>query len=151
VVVGVDGSACAAEALTWALSQAVLLKADLDAVAVWQVPAMISGAGAFGAYLDVSRLDLGGQTREVLDKAVAAAVGEVAGAEDVAVRPVVVQGYAPQALLTAAIGADLLVVGSRGHGELSGMLIGSVGLHCATHAPCPVVIVRSRARAEVER
>lgn len=151
IVVGVDGSAGGAEALTWALRQAVLLGADVDAVAVWQIPAMIGSAGAVGAYLDASLMDLTDPTREVLDKTVAAAAGEVAGAEDVTVRPVVVRGYATQALLAAAGGADLLVVGSRGHGELSGMLLGSVGLHCATHAPCPVVIVRSAQRGEVER
>lgn len=151
VVVGVDGSACAAEALTWALRRAVTDRADLDAVAVWQTPALTSGAAGFGAYADASSYDLAGPTREVLDKAVAAAVGEVVGAKDVVVNALVLQGYPDRALLEAADGADLLVVGSRGHGELASVLLGSVGLHCATHAPCPVVVVRGTHLGEVAR
>ena len=54
----------------------------------------------------------------------------------------VVQGPASQALVEAADGADLLVVGSRGHGGFAGLLLGSVGQQVAHHAPCPVVIVR---------
>ncbi len=142
VVVGVDGSACADLALTWALRQALLLGADLDAVSSWPTPALVSGAMGFGASFDVTSLDLAGPTSEVLDEAVAAAVGKVPGAETVTVRPRVGEGYPARVLLEAADGADLLVVGSRGHGELSGMLLGSVGLHCVTHASCPVVVVR---------
>ena len=44
------------------------------------------------------------------------------------------------------IGADLLVVGSHGHGRFSGMLMGSVSTHCVEHASCPVVVVRGEAR-----
>jgi nucleotide-binding universal stress UspA family protein len=60
-------------------------------------------------------------------------------------RTAVVAGPAAPALLDAAAGADLLVVGSHGHGTFAGLLLGSVSLHCATHSPCPVVVVRGRA------
>lgn len=142
IVVGVDGSACGAAALAWALRQAVLLGASLDAVACWQLPSMVSGAAGFGSYVDFSTVDLTGPTADVLDKDVAAAVGDVPGSGTVTVRTHVLNAYPVQALLQAAEGADLLVVGSRGHGELSGVLLGSVGLHCVTHSPCPVVVVR---------
>jgi nucleotide-binding universal stress UspA family protein len=148
VVVGVDGSPCGAEALTWAMRQAVLQGATLDAVACWQPPAMVSGAAGFGSYIDPSAFDQTEVMTEVLEKALAAAVGDVPGAEDVAVRSRVVASHPARALLVAAEGADLLVVGSRGHGELSGMLLGSVGLHCVAHAPCPVVVVRHPAATE---
>nr|WP_255548523.1 MULTISPECIES: universal stress protein [unclassified Cryobacterium] len=46
------------------------------------------------------------------------------------------------ALLDAAVGADLVIVGSRGHGGFAGLLLGSVSTHVAHHAPCPVLIVR---------
>ena len=59
----------------------------------------------------------------------------------------VVEGYPAGVLLDAAKDADLLVVGSRGHGELSGVLLGSVGLHCASQATCPVLIVREEERS----
>jgi nucleotide-binding universal stress UspA family protein len=54
----------------------------------------------------------------------------------------VCHGQAADALVQQAEGADLLVVGSRGHGGFSGLLLGSVGQQCAHHAPCPTVIVR---------
>lgn len=142
IVVGVDGSAGGATALAWALRQAVVTGAILDAVSCWQLPPMISGAAGFGSYVDFSTFELNGPTAEALDKAVAAAVGELAGAEEVTVRTHVLNAYPARALLEVAEGADLLVVGSRGHGELSGLLLGSVGLHCATHSTCPVLIVR---------
>jgi len=52
------------------------------------------------------------------------------------------EGDAAQILIAAAAGADLLVVGSRGHGGFTEALLGSVSQHCVHHAPCPVVIVR---------
>ena len=51
-------------------------------------------------------------------------------------------GYAGTVLVEAAKGASLLVVGSRGHSELTDLLIGSVSEHCAHHASCPTLIVR---------
>ena len=148
IVVGVDGSACAMQALAWALRQAVLTGASLDAVACWQIPAMVSGAAGYGSYIDFSTYDLSLPTSDMLDKAIAAEVGNVPGADRVTVRPLVRETYAPRALLEVAEGADLLVVGSRGHSELSGLVLGSVGLHCVTHARCPVVVVRSRTAGE---
>jgi nucleotide-binding universal stress UspA family protein len=47
-------------------------------------------------------------------------------------------------LVDAAEGAELLVVGSRGHGGLAEALLGSVGQYCVHHAPCPVVIMRGK-------
>jgi nucleotide-binding universal stress UspA family protein len=100
-----------------------------------------NGMGGYGAYVDLSTYDLGGPMTEVLAKAVAAATAELPVESSVPVTTSVVQGYPARELLRAAEGADLLVVGSRGHGELSGMLLGSVSLHCVTHATCPVVVV----------
>ena len=69
---------------------------------------------------------------------------------DVEIRPLVVQDNPAQALLDCAKGADLLVVGNRGHGGFTGALLGSVGQHCAQHAECPVVIVRGP-KARIKR
>ena len=147
VVVGVDGSPCSAEALTWTLRHAVQAGAQVEAVACWQAPTLAMGVG-YGAYIDASTYDMTGPTTEMLEKAVAAGVGEVPGAEAVDVQCSVLEAYPARALLAAAEGADLLVVGSRGHGELSAMLLGSVGLHCVTHSSCPVVVVRGGQQAQ---
>jgi nucleotide-binding universal stress UspA family protein len=57
------------------------------------------------------------------------------------IRPIVVHHPAP-ALVEASRGADLVVVGSRGHGEFTGMLLGSVSEHCVSNAHCPVLVLR---------
>lgn len=141
IVVGVDGSPHSVAALRWALRQAVLTGAQVDAVACWHVPAMV-GAYAPVAFVDI---DLTGPTGDIARDAVTDAVIATPGAGQVTVHVQVAQGYPTPVLLEAAEGADVLVVGSRGHGELRGMLLGSVGLHCATHAPCPVLIVHDTA------
>ncbi len=147
IVVGVDGSACSAAALNWALRQAVQTGASIDALACWQRPTMAAGSAGFGPYVD---FDLTDPMTEILEKAVAEGVGDVDGAQALTVRSHVVEAYPATALLDAAEGADLLVVGSRGHGELSGLLLGSVGLHCVTHAPCPVLVVRGNHQAGLD-
>jgi nucleotide-binding universal stress UspA family protein len=60
----------------------------------------------------------------------------------VEIRPKVAEGNAAQVLLDASDGADLLVVGSRGHGGFAEALLGSVSQHCVHHATCPVVVIR---------
>jgi nucleotide-binding universal stress UspA family protein len=69
-----------------------------------------------------------------------------AAASDVDVASVVRQGQAADVLLEEARGADLLVVGSRGLGGFTGLLLGSVSQQCAHHATCPVAIVPSGER-----
>jgi nucleotide-binding universal stress UspA family protein len=70
-------------------------------------------------------------------------VKEVTGDDcDVAVTAVLTDGRPGDALLTVCEGADLLVVGSRGHGGIAGALLGSVSTHVVRHSRCPVVIIR---------
>jgi nucleotide-binding universal stress UspA family protein len=82
--------------------------------------------------------DPASNAKTALDKTLESVIGEPDGLDIV---PVVVQGPAAPPLLRAANGADLLVVGSRGHGQLVGMLLGSVSEQCMTQATCPVVVV----------
>jgi nucleotide-binding universal stress UspA family protein len=136
IVAGVDGSASSLEALRWAVEQAELTGGTVDAVIAWQYPAVV-GSLAWGAIADDT------DYAELAAKTVAEAISQAVDPfTDVKVRPVVIQGYPSQVLIEYAADADLLVVGSRGHGGFAGALLGSVSQHCTHHAPCPVVVIR---------
>jgi len=133
IVVGVDGSDASKHALRWALRQARITGASVDAVIAWH-PVIV-----FGYMPPPGDFDVEGAARSVLEET----VGEIlADEQDVAVRQRVFEGSAAQVLVDAAKGAQLLVVGNRGHGGLTEALLGSVGQHCVHHAGCPVVVVR---------
>jgi len=135
IVVGVDGSEGGQVALRWALRQARLAGAELHAVTAWEVSA------AYGYVPMSADVDLEGDARKQQDTALAQVAEDAAGVDVVAK---VVRGHAADALLDASRGADLLVVGSRGHGTFAGTLLGSVSQHCAHHARCPLVVVPRR-------
>jgi nucleotide-binding universal stress UspA family protein len=135
IVVGVDGSDESKEALRWALGEARLRGARVVALRAWIYPAL-----AAGGLIPVTA-DLVEQLSANEQKELAATVAEVAGESDVEVEQVVVEDAPARALVAASEGADLLVVGTRGHGGFSGLLLGSVSQQCAHHASCPVVIV----------
>ena len=135
IVVGVDGSASSRAALAWAVRQAALTGATVDAVHAWQVP--VSYGYGYAMILPVP--DLEKIAGKVLDKAVAEVADLAPGVE---IRTMIVEGNPARALLDAAKDADLLVVGSRGHGGFTEALLGSVSQHCVHHADCPVVVIR---------
>jgi nucleotide-binding universal stress UspA family protein len=143
IVVGVDGSTPSKTALIWALRQAELTGASVEAVIAWHLP-VVAGGIPFAPAGTMSGADFEDVTRIVLTAAITEVVDP---ASAVKISSTVLAGNPAQVLLEAAKGADLLVVGSRGHGGFAGALLGSVSQHCAHHAPCPVVIVREpRAR-----
>jgi len=143
IVVGVDGSEESREALRWALEEARLRQATLRAVNAWTFPAIFGPTYIPPEMLDKRLIE------EQAEKTLSDAVAEVAGENPLAyVERIVTEGPAAQALVEAAADADLLVVGSRGHGGFTGLLLGSVSQQCAHHAPCAVVIVRKRRPAE---
>lgn len=134
IVVGVDGSPSSVQALAWAVREARLTGGVVDAVCAWQDPASYGWAMA-EAEPEIGRLSL-----ETLEKAVAEAG---AAAEDtVKILLHAIRQDPAQALIEAAEGADLLVVGTRGHDGFTSLLLGSVSQRCVHHAPCPVVVVR---------
>lgn len=141
IVAGVDGSESSRAALAWAVRQAALTGAAVDAVHAWHEPA--SYAYGYGYSMALPMPDVEKFERQVLDEAIAEAADL---APRVEIRPVLVQDNAARALLDAAKGADLLVVGSRGHGGFAEALLGSVGQHCVHHAECPVVVIRGARR-----
>jgi nucleotide-binding universal stress UspA family protein len=136
IVVGVDGSDDSVTALRWAFEEAHLRDATVDVIHSWHYP-YVGDHPLFVAYgVTHEVLEEAGQA--VLDQSIAHAGPPPAGVE---LQPSLAQGGAATVLLEAATGADLLVVGSRGHGGFAGLLLGSVSQQCAHHAPCPVVIV----------
>ena len=137
IVVGVDGSEDSKEALRWALAEAESRGSTVRAVYAWSLPIAFGGPYMPPQVLDPSA------TRDHAQASLDAAVDEVAGESPaVAVERSIEQGAAADVLVRAAEYADLLVVGSRGRGGFSGLLLGSVSQQCAQHAPCAVVIVR---------
>jgi nucleotide-binding universal stress UspA family protein len=141
VVVGVDGSPSSKAALAWAVRQAEETHASVEAVIAWHYPAMVAGV----PFAPVGPLEDGGYgdfAARVLSDAVSETVAPHGPVE---VSSTVREGNAARVLLDASGGADLLVVGSRGHGGFAEALLGSVSQACVQHAQCPVVIVREHA------
>lgn len=136
IVVGVDGSDHSRTALEWAVGEARLRGAQLDVVHVWLLPAYAYGAG-LAMPVPIDRGELQQDAEELLDRIVDSV--DTTGVE---VNRIAMEGTAARCLVEVAQGASLLVVGSRGRGGFTGLLLGSVSQQVAHHAPCPVVIVR---------
>lgn len=133
VVAGIDGSDFSAEVLRWAVAEAECRHAALEVVHV--VAPLPSGKVSSPR----TPPDVMAQHESLIRACIADALGPEAAEQ---VNAQFVWGDAAKVLVMAAETADLLVVGSRGHGAIVGMLIGSVSLHCVSHAECPVVVVR---------
>jgi nucleotide-binding universal stress UspA family protein len=138
IVVGIDSSKAAKAALRFALEEARLRQASLRAV---------HAIDSFSSYPSLA-VDVGA-VRRAAEELLEDVTGEVDGERgDVEIEHRVLEGAPGGVLVEESRGAALLVVGSRGHGGFTGLLLGSVSQQCAHHAECPVVIVRdSPARA----
>ncbi|WBO62199.1 universal stress protein [Streptomyces camelliae] len=138
IVVGIDGSEPSKAALRWAVNQAKLVGGAVDAVFAWDYPTPWHG---LVPPTEKEPGDYEEHMRKVLDHAIDEALGPGPG-RPVALRTISAHGHPATVLLDAAAGAELLVVGNRGLGEFREALLGSVGMHCVQHAPCPVVVIR---------
>jgi nucleotide-binding universal stress UspA family protein len=139
IVVGVDGSEPSLEALRWAIEEARIRNCAIRAIYAWFMPT--DGAYGFVAAEMFDRERLQQEANDALDVWVAQVAPE---SVDVQVERHAVEGRAAHVLIEAAERAELLVVGSRGRGGFTGLLLGSVSQQCAHHALCPVVILRTR-------
>jgi nucleotide-binding universal stress UspA family protein len=149
IVVGVDGSPSSLAAVRWAARQARLTGATVQAVMAWHLPLM-AGGYAWPPVGVLETTDFGKLADRVLTHTIDAALGADTA---VPVTKLVREGVPARVLLDAADGADLLVLGSRGHAGFTEALLGSVSQHCVHHAACPVVIIRDpggAAGAELE-
>lgn len=132
VVVGLDGSAPSLDALDWAGSFAASTGAPIELVAAWSWPSSYGWAvplpEGYSPAADAERVLSEGRAR-LLERHPGLPVTTVA-----------LEGHPAQVLVELSDGAALLVVGSRGHGQFAGMVMGSVSEHCAAHAHCPVLV-----------
>lgn len=150
IVVGIDGSEGAEAALRFALEEARLRRATLRVVHAYVLPLSDVAPDPFllefpsgpGPELEAIAADLDKGARGLIDAALERVLG---GSEaGVPLERVAIEGSPAASLIGEAEGADLLVVGSRGHGRVHGLLLGSVSQQCVSHAPCPVAIVPQR-------
>jgi nucleotide-binding universal stress UspA family protein len=136
IVVGIDGSDTGLAALRWALDEAALRHWPVVAVHAYETP-------AFGIERVATRspvLDLVPSARAVVGEQVRRARSGGRG-HGVPIETVVAEGHPAHVLVDAALDGDLLVVGSRGHGGVAALALGSTSHRAAAHARCPVVVV----------
>jgi nucleotide-binding universal stress UspA family protein len=137
IVVGIDGSGHSQLALEWAIKEAAVRHASLTVLTVHQVP-----VGYFGnpvEYPGDRALTQQMQTtaQEETDKVLA----EFGDSRPAAVTVKAVSGFPVEELIGASADADMIVLGSRGAGGFTHLLMGSVSSQVTYHAHCPVVIV----------
>lgn len=132
IVVGVDGSEDSIEALRWAARHARLVGGEVHAVIGWEEPMTIMVV-PFYTTADYAK-DAEDQLRHSLREA-------LGPDPDVPVVTRLVQKHPSWALVIEAEGAEMLVLGRHGRGEMPGVHLGTVAAYCARHAPCPVVLV----------
>ena len=140
-VAGVDGSAPSRLALEWAVTEARLRNGQVPAVTEWEFPPATVGMEGLVWDPDVFPQAARQLQHEALKRV---------DSEGVTVTGDVVQGNAAAVLLRAAENADLLVVGSRGLGGFTGLLLGSVSTQVLHHSRCPALVVRTRSRTTGE-
>lgn len=141
IVVGIDGSLGSSRALRWAVHEAQIRSASVKAVYAWQYPPV--GAFVMGP----------AKGFEVVAHEIVDATTEHARrlAPEVTFTAVASFGAAVPTLLAECHGADLLVVGSKGHGGFRAALLGSTAQQCARHATCAVIVARPHLSEEPSR
>ncbi|MBI4883677.1 MAG: universal stress protein [Actinobacteria bacterium] len=136
IVVGIDGSAGSDNAICWAVEQAIRSSAELVLVHGWIYP-YVGSRSSVSEPRDEMRLD----AMRTLEAAVVKVHGLAPGLR---CQSIITEESAAKAVIDAAADADLVVVGSRGHGGFSALLLGSVSRSVVQHASCPVAVIRTR-------
>jgi nucleotide-binding universal stress UspA family protein len=133
IVCGVDGSAAADRALAWALEEAKRRGCVVRVVSAW----MWDGMEAMGVPASAE------EARELAEQRQHAALEKalVSFGGPPEVERVLARGRPSEVLTAAAVGAEMLVLGSHGHGSVHDKLVGSTSERAIRHAPCPVVVL----------
>ena len=136
-VVGFDGSENSSAALQWAIEHVQRLGGgSIKVVMAWSyAPTSVGGYGIGGSLPPAESM------QEVTEAGLTEALATVAPPEGITIESVVREGPAAKVLIEESEGAEILVVGKRGHGGFLGLLIGSITNQVVNHAVCPVVIV----------
>ena len=132
IAVGVDGSPLSLLALEWAITEGRLRGATLQVLTAWEFPIVVAG---MPGVLDTTNLEAAARDAQTT------ALERIAH-DDVDVIGEVLHGPAAKILIDASKRADLVVVGSRGYGGFTGLLLGSVSAQVVHHATCSVMVVR---------
>jgi nucleotide-binding universal stress UspA family protein len=148
IVVGVEGSGGAKAALRWAIAEAGYRNAIVEVITAYS-NTYVPASPDFN-YVPLDPLDLEEEVKRMQSAVVDEVLDEFTDNE-VEVRRIILRGRASDTLIKAAVGADMLVVGSRGRGGFRGLLLGSVSQQIAHHGDCPVVIVRPDLLSLAER
>ena len=137
IVVGVDGSPSSRTALNWAAAEAADHGADLVVLNVWE-HTLLPPTGS----VSVSERYVPDESQRTAEDLVKLIKEELGEDPPVVVQPRVKEGNPARVLIEQSEDADLLVVGTRGHGGFRGLVLGSVSQHVAGYAKCPVAVVR---------
>jgi nucleotide-binding universal stress UspA family protein len=132
IAVGVDGSRLSLLALDWAITEGRLRAGTVRVLTAWEYPVVVAG---MEGVLDTTNVEAGAvHVQSIAMKKFAHDGVDVSG--------IVVHGPAAKVLIDASEAADLVVVGSRGYGGFTGLLLGSVSTQVVHHAACSVMVVR---------
>ncbi|MCP2031304.1 nucleotide-binding universal stress UspA family protein [Okibacterium sp. HSC-33S16] len=142
ILVGIDGSESSVKALRHGRRLSEALGTGLEAIAVWQ-----KAHSMYDFYQSESGWTPEKDVEKLLDDAVTAAFGDDRPAN---LTLTVLQGVPARTLIRYSADAEMLVLGSRGHGGFTGLLIGSVSSACVAHASCPVLIVPNKNQPEID-
>lgn len=143
IVAGFDGSEHSQAALNWAMDEARQRNGRLHLITAWNKPPM----AWYPAVLETAAGEIAAEEspEKIAGTLQADALKSAADGAVAATGQVVRSDSPASVILDAAQDADLVVVGSRGHGGFSGLHLGSVTTQVINHAPCPVLVVRPKA------
>jgi nucleotide-binding universal stress UspA family protein len=138
ILVGHDGSECAQEAVRWAGRLAARADLDLHVLRAWSLTTAPRPSTWAPGYVPPLT-----DWEKAVDEELTTHVRAAGLGPSVRVTCHTVHRPPARALIEAAAGADVLVVGARGRGGFTGLLLGSVSDQCVHHAPCPVTVIRA--------
>lgn len=133
VIVGVDGSAESGRALRWAADYVTQLGGVVHAITVWHQPVQ------FGYRLATSDAELEQRAKRSLEEIVKPVHEEYPKLD---LKSRLLRGHVVDEMVGLSNQADLMVLGNKGHGAFTGMMVGSVALKLVHHSRCPVTVIR---------